>query len=222
QLRGLTRDNPDQLARIGALESVTNGRIILVDQALARLRQGDAAGARQSLRDTDDLFHMHELIDGIAQTEDRLLVERTRDVEQQVSRGQFVLGLTALAQPLLLIGDGAWSDGALLQRLNDVLLRNRELWDYELVQRTVDGVDRHVVINARRIQQQDSDAQALLLTVSDVTARALAEQKVNELNHQLEGKVAQVSDVNRELEAFSYSVSHDLRAPLRHIAGFAR
>jgi len=295
QLRGLTRDNPDQQARIGALESVTNGRIILVDQALVRLRQGDAAGARQSLRDTGDLFHMHELIDGIAQTEDRLLVDRTRDVEQQVSRGQFVLGLTALAQLVLLIvvvisserqigkrllaetregravlrsqmivqavrepialfdeqlrsllvnaafselygldpkhhralplpqiGDGAWSDGALLQRLNDVLLRNRELWDYELVQRTVDGVDRHVVINARRIQQQDSDAQALLLTVSDVTARALAEQKVNELNHQLEGKVAQVSDVNRELEAFSYSVSHDLRAPLRHIAGFAR
>src|SRR5690348_8825591 len=103
QLRGLTRDNPDQQARIGALESVTNGRIILVDQALVRLRHGDAAGARQSLRDTGDLFHMHELIDGIAQTEDRLLVDRTRDVEQQVSRGQFVLGLTALAQLVLLI-----------------------------------------------------------------------------------------------------------------------
>jgi light-regulated signal transduction histidine kinase (bacteriophytochrome) len=61
-----------------------------------------------------------------------------------------------------------------------------------------------------------------LLTVSDVTARALVEQQVKELNHQLEGKVAQITDVNRELEAFSYSVSHDLRAPLRHIAAFAQ
>jgi PAS domain S-box-containing protein len=120
------------------------------------------------------------------------------------------------------IGDGAWSDAQLLQRLRDVLLRDRELWDYDTIQRTVDGLDRHVVVNARRLQQQDTDAPALLVTVSDVTVRALAEQKVNDLNRQLEGKVEQISDVNRELEAFSYSVSHDLRAPLRHISGFAR
>nr|WP_306482347.1 ATP-binding protein [Dyella mobilis] len=120
------------------------------------------------------------------------------------------------------IGQGAWADEILQQRLRDVLLRDRELWDYELTQRTVDGVERHVVINARRLQQQDSESPALLLTVSDVTARALVEQQVKELNHQLEGKVAQVSDVNRELEAFSYSVSHDLRAPLRHITAFAQ
>lgn len=120
------------------------------------------------------------------------------------------------------IGQGAWADEVLQQRLRDVLLRDRELWDYELTQRTVDGVERHVVINARRLQQQDSASPSLLLTVSDVTARALVEQQVKELNHQLEGKVAQISDVNRELEAFSYSVSHDLRAPLRHIAAFAQ
>jgi signal transduction histidine kinase len=127
------------------------------------------------------------------------------------------------SQPLAQMGDGAWSDSVLLQRLTDVLLRDRELWDYDMIQRTVDGVDRHVVINARRLQQDDGASMpALLLTVSDVTARALVEQQVNELNRQLEGKVTQVSEVNRELEAFSYSVSHDLRAPLRHIAGFAR
>jgi PAS domain S-box-containing protein len=120
------------------------------------------------------------------------------------------------------IGQGAWTDGVLQQRLRDVLLRDRELWDYELTQRTMDGVERHVVINARRLQQQDSENPALLLTVSDITARALVEQQVKELNHQLEGKVTQISDVNRELEAFSYSVSHDLRAPLRHITAFAQ
>ncbi|HVI53835.1 MAG TPA: ATP-binding protein [Luteibacter sp.] len=123
--------------------------------------------------------------------------------------------------PLDAIGHGAWNDTALRQRLSDVLTRDRELWDYELTQRTVDGIDRFVVINARRIEQPESTAPALLLTVSDITARALVEQKVSELNRQLEGKVEQVSDVNRELEAFSYSVSHDLRAPLRHISGFA-
>ena len=123
--------------------------------------------------------------------------------------------------PLGSIGEGAWTDTALMQRLADVITRDRELWDYELTQRTVDGVDRFVVINARRIEQPDSNDPALLLTVSDITARALVEQKVSELNRQLEGKVEQISDVNRELEAFSYSVSHDLRAPLRHISGFA-
>lgn len=124
--------------------------------------------------------------------------------------------------PLAAMGDGAWADDVLLQRLKDVLARDRELWDHDAVQRAIDGVERHVVINARRLQQQDNDAPALLVTVNDVTVRALAERKVSELNRQLEGKVAQISDVNRELEAFSYSVSHDLRAPLRHISGFAR
>lgn len=122
--------------------------------------------------------------------------------------------------PLAELGDGAWNDSPLLQRLADVMLRDRELWDYELTQRTADGADRRVVINARRLQQ-DAEDPSLLMTISDITVRALVEKQVKELNRQLEGKVEQISDVNRELEAFSYSVSHDLRAPLRHIAGFA-
>jgi signal transduction histidine kinase len=120
------------------------------------------------------------------------------------------------------IGDGVWNDTALLQRFRDVLLSDRELWDHDLVQRTADGAHRHIVVNARRLQQDPDDEPALLLTVSDVTVRALTEEKVVELNRQLEGKIDQISDINRELEAFSYSVSHDLRAPLRHVAGFVR
>ena len=118
------------------------------------------------------------------------------------------------------IGGGAWDDELTLRRLADVLGRGRELWDHEQVQRTADGVERTMVINARRMPLPDGDGSAALVTASDISVQKASDRRIRELNRQLEGKIEQVSDVNRELEAFSYSVSHDLRAPLHHIAGF--
>ena len=122
--------------------------------------------------------------------------------------------------PLADIGTGAWRDERMLRRLADVLGRGRELWDFEQVQRTADGVERTMMINARRMDLPDSDDTVALVTASDISVQKASDRQIRELNRQLEGKIEQVSDVNRELEAFSYSVSHDLRAPLRHIAGF--
>ncbi|MGH9492067.1 MAG: sensor histidine kinase [Terriglobales bacterium] len=56
----------------------------------------------------------------------------------------------------------------------------------------------------------------------DVTERKQTEQRIQELNRELGHKLDEVRSVNQELEGFSYSVAHDLRAPLRHVDGFSK
>ena len=89
-----------------------------------------------------------------------------------------------------------------------------------------DGTTRHVHLTYSPVPGNVGQDVVGLLQVEDVTERLLAEARVHALNRTLEARVAlrtnELTRANQELESFAYSVSHDLRAPLRAIDGFSR
>lgn len=106
------------------------------------------------------------------------------------------------------------------------VLRGEVLQRVELRARRVDRDWQRVFAYAGAAVREVSGGPLVFLTVIDITARQRAETELLQLNAELEARVAQrTAELNakaRELESFCYSVSHDLKAPLRGIDGYSR
>ena len=105
----------------------------------------------------------------------------------------------------------------------DELQAQGKIHNLEGVIVTKDGSRRDYLVTVKQVSIKDG---TILYTCHDITERKQAEDAIRILNEQLEQRVkertAQLEMVNKEMESFSYSVSHDLRAPLRGIDGFSQ
>ncbi|MEN6586860.1 MAG: ATP-binding protein [Sulfuricella sp.] len=103
-----------------------------------------------------------------------------------------------------------------------------EIDGFQLEKRFIrkDGTVIDARLDGRAVRSTDGTVELMVATVQDITESKRAEEKIRQLNAELEQRVvertAQLEALNKELESFTYSVSHDLKAPLRGIDGYSR
>jgi signal transduction histidine kinase len=120
------------------------------------------------------------------------------------------------------LGNRQWNISKLRVLLERIIPRNKQFQNFE-VDHEFPAIGRKIMLlNARQIYSKGIGARMILLAIEDITERKKGEDDIKKMNEDLKHRAIELEATYKELETFSYSVSHDLRTPLLGINGLSR
>jgi PAS domain S-box-containing protein len=197
--------------------------LVLTDLSAQRAAEAEADGAHQALRVSEE--RLRALVDNAPIGIEELTL--SGELVRVNPRFSEITGYTSDELRSLRIQDITHPDDLDADLANMQRLTSGEIDSYSMEKRDVRKDGAVVWVEANRAVVRDLEGNPVLFVgaVRDITAQRQAEAEVRTLNADLEVRVEQrttdLAQANKDLEAFGYSVSHDLRAPLRALSGYA-
>lgn len=205
---------------------------LLAEVAALRQRLAALEAAEAQRADAEETARAYRVYaESIIETSREALLVLDADLRVKAANPLFyrtfdVLPAETEGRSVFELGAGQWNVPALRTLLLEIVPHNTTLEDFELELDIPNKGRRIMRLSARRIERLDTHRYKVLLVMQDITATKQAQQDNHRLHEELEDRVrartADLETANKELEAFSYSVSHDLRSPLRALDGYAR